>query len=84
MYEFISKVTARGQITLPQKLREEEGITENDYVIIKKFGKYILISKAELEIDDIAKAFRAEAKRRGITKKDLMSALKKAEKKIYE
>ena len=81
---FVGKVTARGQITLPQELRQEEGITENDYVVMKKFGRYIIISKADLEIDDIARAFREEAKRKGITKKELMQELKKVQKEKYK
>ena len=75
MDAFISKVTSRGQVTIPQELREKEGITENDYVVMRKVGSYIVLGKAELRLDEITGAFEKEAKTKGITKQDLMSEL---------
>ena len=75
MDAFISKVTSRGQVTIPQELREKEGITENDYVVMRKVGSYIVLGKAELGLDEITGAFEKEAKTKGITKQDLMSEL---------
>ena len=75
MDAFISKVTSRGQVTIPQELREEDGITEDDYVVIRKVGGYIVLGKAELRLDDITRAFEKDARARGITKKDLLLEL---------
>lgn len=80
----MSKVTSRGQITIPQKLREEEGITEDDYVVIKKVGHQLVISKRDQELDDITRKFQTEAKERGITKKELLKELESIRKARYE
>ena len=72
---FISKVTSRGQVTLPQEMREEEGITSDDYVAIRKVGSYIVIGKAELRLDDITKEFGRAAKVKGVTKAALLEEL---------
>lgn len=80
MNVFISKVTSRGQVTIPQELREEEGITQDDYVAIRRVGNYIVLGKAELRLDEITQAFEKEAIVKGITKKDLLDELESVRK----
>ncbi|MBI5553941.1 MAG: AbrB/MazE/SpoVT family DNA-binding domain-containing protein [Candidatus Diapherotrites archaeon] len=77
---FIGKVTSRGQVTIPQELREEEGITGDDYVAIRRVGKYIVLGKAELRLDEITEAFEKEAIAQGLSKKDLLNELEKVRK----
>ncbi len=81
MNAFISKVTSRGQVTIPQKLREEEGISENDYVVIRKVGGYIVLGKAEFRLDEITGLFEREARAKGVTRRDLVSELKSVRKR---
>ena len=80
MNAFISKVTSRGQITIPQTLREEEGISEDDYVVMRKVGNYIVLGKVEARLNDITSAFEQEAKRVGVTKTKLLAELEKTRK----
>ncbi len=80
MDAFISKVTSRGQITIPQTLREEEGIGEDDYVVMRKVGNYIVLGKVEARLNDITSTFEQEAKRVGITKAKLLAELEKVRK----
>lgn len=80
MNVFISKVTSRGQVTIPQELRKEEGITADDYVAIRRVGNYIVLGKAELRLDEITEAFEKEAKTKGISKKDLLDELEEVKK----
>ena len=77
MDNFISKVTSRGQITIPQLLREEKGITGNDYVVMRMVGKYIVIGKVEARLDEITTAFEQEAKTNKLTKKKVLAGLYK-------
>lgn len=72
---YLSKVTSRGQVTIPQALRDDEGITSDDYVAIRRVGKFIVLGKAQLRLDEITSAFEKEAKQKGITKKDLLDEL---------
>ncbi len=80
MDAFISKVTSRWQITIPQTLREEEGISEDDYVVMRKVGNYIVLGKVEARLNDITSAFEQEAKRVGLTKTKLLAELEKVRK----
>ncbi len=80
MDAFISKVTSRGQITIPQTLREEEGISEDDYVVMRKIGNYIVLGKVEARLNDITSAFEQEAKRTSVTKEKLLAELEKTRK----
>ncbi len=78
---YMSKVTSRGQITIPQELREEDGITPDDYVVMRRVGGYIVLSKAELRLDEITGAFQREAASKGITKKKLLAELESVRRK---
>lgn len=46
MYEHISVVGERGQITIPKIIREKEGIKEKDEVIVKIEGGRIIVEKS--------------------------------------
>ena len=81
MDAFISKVTSRGQITIPQSLREEEDISEDDYVVMRKVGKYIVLGKVEARLDDITHAFEEEANLKKITKENLLAELETVRKR---
>ncbi len=81
MDAFISKVTSRGQITIPQSLRKEEGISEEDYVVMRKVGKYIIVGKVEARLDEITSAFEQEARSKKITKGKLLAELQKVKAK---
>ncbi|MBI5036547.1 AbrB/MazE/SpoVT family DNA-binding domain-containing protein [Candidatus Micrarchaeota archaeon] len=81
---YLSKVTSRGQITLPQKIRDDEGITENDYVIIQPAGSCVLVRKAEVNMEEIMKIFQKEAKRKGVTKKEILDELEAVRKARYK
>jgi len=78
---FISKVTSRGQITLPSELRKEEGITKRDYVVMKKMGETILVTKLKNRLDEITNLFEKKARQKGITKSEILSELEVVRKK---
>lgn len=81
---YVSKVTSRGQVTIPQQLREKDEITSDDYITMRKVGKYIVMSKASIRMDEITKEFEKEAKARKITKRGLLDELKIVQKQKYK
>ena len=81
MDAFISKVTSRGQITIPQSLREKEDISEDDYVVMRKVGKYIVLGKVEARLDDITHTFEEEANLKKKTKENLLAELETVRKR---
>jgi len=67
------KVTSKGQVTIPKKLREEMGLKPGDYIEIKenevgyiinkkidkeKIEKYVGILKEDKNSDDVVKELR--------------------------
>ncbi len=53
----LAKVTRKGQMTIPQPLREELGIEPGDYIVMRPLMGGILISKAsttpEVKAEDV-------------------------------
>ncbi len=45
MYESVSVVGERGQITIPKSIREKEGIKEKDKVVVKIENEKIIVEK---------------------------------------
>lgn len=45
MYECISTVGERGQITIPKSIRDKEGIKEKDKVVVKLENEKIVVEK---------------------------------------
>ena len=83
MGAYISKVTSRGQVTLPQDFRQDNGITGEDYVVMQRVGQNLILGKAQLNLDEITAGFEKEAKAKGITKKDLLEELERVRKDMY-
>ena len=79
----VVKVTSKGQITLPVRIRKSIGIKDDSYLMVEQVGDYVLMKKAEIRLSEINKALGAEAKRKGITKKDLLKALAKVQSEMW-
>jgi len=46
-----SKVTTKGQVTIPKKVRDELGVTPGDIVVFSKKGEDIVIKSARTLLD---------------------------------
>ncbi len=79
----VVKVTSKGQITLPIEIRKAIGLDKDSYLLVEQVGNYVLMKKAEVRMKEIQKIFSKEAKRKGITKKQLMKALKKVQSETW-
>jgi len=65
----IVKVNDKGQVTLPVKMRELEGIRPNDFVKVSYVPSTIFIDKIEKEVDIVQDIMDSAAKL-GLTDKD--------------
>ena len=79
----VVKMTTKGQITLPVEIRKAIGLTEESYLVVEQIGDYVLMKKAEVRMKEIQNLLKNEAKRKNITKKELLKALKDAENKVW-
>jgi antitoxin PrlF len=79
----VVKVTSKGQITLPVDIRNALDINDASYLVVEQVGDYVLMKKAEIRMKEIQAILKNEAKRKNISKKDLLKALEKSEKRTW-
>ena len=79
----VVKVTSKGQITLPIDIRNALDIENDSYLVVEQVGDYVLMKKAEIRLKEIHSILKNDAKRKKITKKQLLAALKKSEKRTW-
>ncbi|HKZ48402.1 MAG TPA: AbrB/MazE/SpoVT family DNA-binding domain-containing protein [Thermoplasmata archaeon] len=72
----VVKVTAKGQVTLPVRIRRDLGIDEDTYLLADGVGDFVVLRKAETRFRELSARFRREARRRGLTQEQLLRALK--------
>ena len=71
----VIKVTSKGQLTLPVKYRRNLGIDKETYLLVEEIGEYILLKKIQ-KLDQITKILSTKAKKKGITKEEILKILK--------
>ncbi len=74
----IVKVTTKGQLTLPARIRRDLGIGEDTYLVAEEIGDFVVLRRAETRFLELSERFQREARRRGITRQELLRALKAA------
>lgn len=74
----IVKVTTKGQLTLPARIRRDLGISKDTYLLAEEVGDFVVLRRAETRFLELTERFQREAKRKGITREALLRALKEA------
>ena len=70
------KVRSRGQLTIPQEMREALQIDERTGLNILQVGKVLIMTPRRLERVSLAKEVEKELKKEGLSLEDLISDLK--------
>ena len=70
------RVRSRGQLTIPQDMREALSLDENTGLSIFRVGKVLIMSPKRLQRASLAKEVEREMKRQRLTLKDLISDLR--------
>jgi len=74
----VSRVTSKGQVTIPVDMRRQLGIREGDKVLFINNGKNIIITNAAMAaFTELQAAFAGEAERLGIKNEDDVVAMVK-------
>lgn len=84
MYVEVTKMTSRGQVVIPQDIREKKGIREGERFLVYDIDDNIVLKRVKnLEkaknLNEFEKVFSSmwkTAKARGITKKDVAEEIK--------
>jgi len=75
------RVRSRGQLTIPQEMREALRLDESTGLNIFRVGKVLILSPKRLQRASLAKEVEREMKRQRLTLKDLISDLRIQRKK---
>jgi len=79
-----ARVRIRGQITIPQDIREEMNLDEQATVNIFRVGKVLLMTPKRMQRASLAKAVEREMKREGLSLEDLLADLEAQRKRYFE
>lgn len=78
----IAKIGERGQVVIPQSLREGMSIHKGDKFMVLQRGDMLVLKKLRApsasDFDKMLKKSHAHAKKHGLTEKDLQDAIKRA------
>jgi AbrB family looped-hinge helix DNA binding protein len=76
----VSKVTAKGQVTIPKGIREQLGLEEGEYVIWETRGEEVVMERAavssEDEFDALADRIAKQFARKGVSRADVEDAIR--------
>lgn len=74
-----SKVSFKGQITIPKKIRQKLGIEPGDFILFVQEGKRVVLKKArvspEEEFNKLVSTLDKKVKQLGITDKEVEDAV---------
>ena len=70
------KLRSRGQLTIPQEMRDALQIDERTGLNILQVGKVLIMTPRRLERVSLAKEIEKELKKEGLSLEDLISDLK--------
>ena len=73
----LTKLRKKGQVTIPNRIRESMHLVENMPLYVEKMGSAILLTPKKGIFDEVSKEFSARAAQKGITLDQLLNDLKK-------
>jgi antitoxin PrlF len=84
MAGYLTKVTSKGQVTIPKAVRDQFDIEEGDYLIFDPRDNEIVIRKGQVVADEsmeddfnsLADSIARQFEERGITRADIEDAIR--------
>ena len=80
----IAEIKARGQLTIPKKIREMSHLEEGQVVSIIPVGDSLIITPKRLELDDARREIKKILKASGLSPEDLLAGLKEERDVLYK
>ena len=79
----IIKVTSKGQVTIPVKIRRALSLNRDSYLYVTRAGRLVVMRKVdELSLDEISAVLEAVAEVKGVTKELLVEEAEKARERL--
>jgi AbrB family looped-hinge helix DNA binding protein len=80
----IAEIKARGQLTIPKKIREMSHLEEGQVVSIIPVGDSLIITPKRLELDEARREIKKILKASQLSPEDLLAGLKEERKDLYK
>jgi antitoxin PrlF len=89
MASYLTKVTSKGQVTIPKAVRERFDIEAGDYLLFDPQGDELIVRKGQMVTDDaleedfdnLLNSIAQQFEERGITRADIEDAIRWAREK---
>jgi len=74
----LAKITLKGQITIPVKIRKKLGVKDGDKVLfIEENGRIVMENSVKIALKDVQTAFQGKAKQLGLkNEQDVVAMIK--------
>lgn len=80
----VSRVTSKGQITIPKAVRERLNLAEGDKVaFIEKDGNIVITKSSVIALRQFLDSISTEAQTKGITEKELLNDLEQVREEMW-
>jgi len=81
----IIKVTSKGQITIPAKIRRALSLDRDSYLYVTRAGGLLVMRKVDdLSLDEISAVLGVVAEERGVTRELLFEEAERARERLME
>jgi antitoxin PrlF len=85
--QYTTRITSKGQVTIPKAIRERYGLEEGDYLVLEPRGEDLVVRKGRMVSDEDFEALATRVAERfedrGITREDVEDAVRWARKKQW-
>lgn len=78
-----AEIKARGQLTIPKKIREASHLEEGELVSIIPVGDSIIVTPKRLELDEARRQFKKILKGSGLSVDELLKGLEEERETLY-
>jgi AbrB family looped-hinge helix DNA binding protein len=80
----VAEIKARGQLTIPKKIRETSHIEEGNVVSILPVGDSLIITPKRLELDEARRQLKKLLKASSLTIEELIEGLKEERDDLFK
>jgi antitoxin PrlF len=81
MTRYTTRITSKGQVTIPKAIRDRYGLVEGDYLILEPRGEDLVVRKGRIMASDedfetLAARITERFEKRGISRADVEDAVR--------
>ncbi len=80
----VREIKARGQLTIPKKIRDSSQLEEGQMVSIIPVGDSIVISPKRIELDEARRKIRKILKEADVSAEEMLEGLKEERNTLYK